>query len=101
MVLERPDQGFVLLALLARWGVFRGVCVQNVSTSASCHTVAAGDDRQSMNTRPSLVALLRRARAQFHVGLGTISPADAEEIRRRQEAPKAGQWYPAHGVVRS
>ncbi|MCT2264497.1 hypothetical protein M3F32_07825 [Dietzia cinnamea] len=49
----------------------------------------------------SLLALLRRAYAQFHVGLGTISAADAEEIRRRQEAPKAGQWYPAHGVVRS
>lgn len=54
-----------------------------------------------MTNRPSLLALLRRAHAQFFVGLGTISAADAEEIRRRQEAPKVGQWYPAHGVVRS
>ena len=67
----------------------------------ACHTTAVASDRQSMNVRPSLLALLRRAYAQFHVGLGTISPADAEEIRRRQEAPKVGQWYPGHGVVRS
>lgn len=42
--------------------------------------------------------LLRRARAQFHVGLGTISPADAEEIRRRQEARRPGVWYAGTGV---
>nr|WP_165001125.1 hypothetical protein [Dietzia sp. oral taxon 368] len=53
-----------------------------------------------MNTRPSLLALLRRAHAQFHVGLGTISPADAEEIRRRQEARRPGVWYAGHGVER-
>ena len=49
--------------------------------------------------KPSLWSLLRRAYAQFHVGLGTISPADAEEIRQHQEAPRPGRWYPGLGVV--
>ena len=49
--------------------------------------------------KPSLWSLLRRAYAQFHVGLGTISPADAEEIRQHQEAPRPGQWHPGVGVV--
>lgn len=49
--------------------------------------------------RPTLWTLLRRAYAQFFVGLGEISPADAREIQERQEAPTPGVWYPGTGVV--
>lgn len=52
-----------------------------------------------MTDRPSFFALLRRAHSQFHVGLGTISQADAEEIRRHREARRPGVWYPGHGVA--
>ncbi|MBB0993779.1 hypothetical protein G6010_05395 [Dietzia sp. SLG510A3-3B2-2] len=53
-----------------------------------------------MTDQPSLLDLLRRAYTQFHVGLGTISSADAEELRRRQEARQPGVWYFGHGVER-
>ncbi|MCT1639746.1 hypothetical protein [Dietzia cinnamea] len=53
-----------------------------------------------MTDQPSLLDLLRRACAQFHVGLGTITAADAEEIRQRQEARRPGVWYPVIGMER-
>lgn len=91
------------MALLARGGVLRTVCVQSVSTpgstaAAACHTGAAASDRPGMANRPPLLSLLRRAYAQFFVGLGTISPADAEEIRQRQESRRPGVWYAGTGV---
>lgn len=49
--------------------------------------------------RPTLWDLLRRSYAQFHVGLGSISPADAEAVQEHQEALKPGVWYPGHGVI--
>ena len=76
-------------------------CVHAGVHAAACYTTAAASDRQSMTDQPSLLDLLRRARAQFHVGLGTISAADAEEIRQRQEARRPGVWYARIGVERS
>ena len=49
--------------------------------------------------KPSLLTLLRRAYVQFHVGLGTISPADGQEIHQHQEARRPGVWYAGHGVI--